>query len=231
VRILRKCFKAGTNNVLRHPLGRWYKGRIQQEWPQVFSPETQRVYVYKAQTVRYYERRLPRQKRFRYVHRTPTAAIPKDAVPISGHFEQGYFIADSAIIAQTTQPPMLTDPETTRIESMLRGTRFHVPTQVLANALWNGDAIIGTDGSVLDEQGSYAFIILINLHQVEPTLAVRSGGWMSPTAEFIDLDSHRPEAAALYAAQMFLQCFLRKFPFCGSICDNVLLCSSLTTKV
>jgi len=55
VRILRKCFKAGTNNVLRHPLGRWYKGRIQQEWPQVFSPETQRVYVYKAQTVRYYE--------------------------------------------------------------------------------------------------------------------------------------------------------------------------------
>jgi len=118
---------------------------------------------------------------------------------------------------------MLPDPETTRIESMLRGTRFHVPPQVLANALWNGDAIIGTDGSVRDEHGSYAFVILINLHQDEPTLAVRSGGWMSPTAEFIDLASHRPEAAALYAAHMFLQRFLRKFLFCGPIRNNVLL--------
>jgi len=73
---------------------------------------------------------------------------------------------------------------------MLRGTKLHVHPQALATALWNGDAIIGTDGSVLDEKGSYAFVIMINLTQAEPTLALQSGGWMSPTAEFIDLDSH-----------------------------------------
>jgi hypothetical protein len=63
---------------------------------------------------------------------------------------------------------------------------------------------IGTDGSVKDAQGTYAFVFLIHLDQQEPTIALKSGGWMNLIVEHLDLDSHRQEAAAPYASMVFM---------------------------
>ena len=64
----------------------------------------------------------------------------------------------------------------------------------------------------LNDSGTYAFVILINLKSDEPTIAVCCGGNMPDPAEFIDMDSHHPESAALYAALCFVQELLACFP-------------------
>ena len=92
--------------------------------------------------------------------------------------------------------------------------------------------LIGTDGSVLEDGGTYAFVIYTNLEDEEPTVAAKSGGWMTPLAEFLELDSHRPEAAALYAAMHFLQGFLRRNPqtFIGPLPEHTALRFVLDNK-
>jgi hypothetical protein len=136
--------------------------------------------------------------------------MPIDAVPILGTFQRGHFIADSASVTSLQTPPMIQDPTISAHANMLRGTRFYVDPQEIINAIYNGNAIIGTDGSILDEQGTYAFTILIHTNQLEPMIALLSSRWMSSIAEHIDLDSHCPEAAALYAAHVFLVQFLQQ---------------------
>ena len=63
-------------------------------------------------------------------------------------------------------------------------------------------------------------IILINLKSDEPMIAVCCGGNMPDPAEFIDMDSHHPESAALYAALCFVQELLACFP-CGPFTDDL----------
>ena len=95
---------------------------------------------------------------------------------------------------------------------MLHNFEHSVPLQEIADAIWKGDAYVGMDGSAANDSGTYAFVILINLKSDEPTIAVRCGGNMPNPAEFIDMDSHRPESAALYAALCFVQELLARFP-------------------
>lgn len=95
---------------------------------------------------------------------------------------------------------------------MLRGLRTYRPLPEIAAALHTGDAIFGTDGSAANDHGTYAFVLLINIDEPEPTLAVRLGGNMPDIAEYLDMDSHRPEAAALYAALVFTRKILDDFP-------------------
>jgi len=58
----------------------------------------------------------------------------------------------------------------------------------------------------------YAFIIIILVNDDEPILACRLGGHMPMLAEYLDMDSHHPEAAALFAAHTFLGSFLLDYP-------------------
>ena len=55
---------------------------------------------------------------------------------------------------------------------MIYGAELILPIKEIMTAQWNGDAIIGTDGSVRDENGTYGVVILINLYLPEPTVAV-----------------------------------------------------------
>lgn len=87
-----------------------------------------------------------------------------------------------------------------------------VTEQTLATTIWNGDVHIGTDGSVANDDGTYGFAILIHLNAEEPTLAASLGRIMPPIAEFLEMDSHRPEAGALFAAVTFLESFLSRYP-------------------
>jgi hypothetical protein len=68
------------------------------------------------------------------------------------------------------------------------------------------EAMLKTDDS------TFGFAILIHLNAEEPTLAASHGGIMPPIAEFLEMDSHHPEAGALFAAVTFLESFLSRYP-------------------
>jgi len=95
---------------------------------------------------------------------------------------------------------------------MLRRLCHFVPLAQIAQAIWSGDALFGTDGSVSSDHGTYAFVILINLNDKEPLLAATLGCHMPDNAKLLDMDSHRPEAAALYAALIFTRKLLEEHP-------------------
>ena len=92
---------------------------------------------------------------------------------------------------------------------MLDKFKHTVPLQEIADAIWKGDAYIGTDGSAANDHGTYAFVILIHLQQTEPIIAVKCGGNMPDLAKFLDMDSHHPESAALFAALCSIQMLLQ----------------------
>ena len=73
-----------------------------------------------------------------------------------------------------------------------------------SQAIWHGDALLGTNGSVLDKQGMYGVALLIQLDNYEPMLATAFGGHMPNIAEYLEMDFHYPKAAALYSALIFL---------------------------
>ena len=195
------------------PLGDWYHGRIHQSWNQVFCPSDLHIYSFETSpclAVRIYEcARSPRQ--FCYLRTSPSLTFPWDAIPISGQFQNGYFVPDNSVhTAKIVDPP--SDDSFHWLHRMLHNFEHSVPLQEIADAIWKGDAYVGTDGSAANDSGTYAFVILINLKSDEPMIAVRCGGNMPDPAEFIDMDSHHPESAALYAALCFVQELLARFP-------------------
>jgi hypothetical protein len=64
----------------------------------------------------------------------------------------------------------------------------------------------------MNEHGTYSFVILINLQQPEPTLAATLGGHMPDIVMHLNMDSHQPEAAALFAALTYTQQLLTMYP-------------------
>jgi hypothetical protein len=66
-------------------------------------------------------------------------------------------------------------------------------------------AIIGTNGSVLNNNATYGISILIYQEAGEqPILAATTGGKLPHLAKFIDMDSRQPEAAALFTAMVMV---------------------------
>jgi len=98
------------------------------------------------------------------------------------------------------------------LSRILDYVQYRVPKAELAAALWSGKTIICTDGSVKNGHGTYAFVILILPPDDKPILACRLGGHMPALAEYMEMDSHHPEAAALFAAHTFLGSFLMDYP-------------------
>ena len=69
---------------------------------------------------------------------------------------------------------------------------------------------MGTDGLVRDPTATYSFVISISRTDVKTN--VKGGGYLPPTAKYLDPYSKRPEAAALLAGLTWIQNLLRKFP-------------------
>ena len=126
------------------------------------------------------------QSHYIYSRRSSTIDFPCDAIPILGHFEGGHFLPDSRQQATFIIP-----------EAFIRGAEFQVDIKDIAYALWLGDAIICTDGSVSQESGTYSLVILMHPSSPKLTVTIHLGGHIPVLAEFLDMDSHRPEAAAL----------------------------------
>ena len=83
-------------------------------------------------------------------------------------------------------------------------TKFGISWEAIAQAVWHGDSLLGTNGSVLDEHGTYGVALHIQLDVDEPMLATAFGRHVPNIAEYLDMDSHCPKAAALYATLIFL---------------------------
>jgi hypothetical protein len=95
---------------------------------------------------------------------------------------------------------------------MLRGLTLHCDPAVIAQAIWNGNALLASDGSVKHGNGTYGFALAINIRATTYTLAAVAHGRMPDLADHIEMDSHRPEGAALYAGLTWIQTLLLAHP-------------------
>jgi hypothetical protein len=90
------------------------------------------------------------------------------------------------------------------------GTRHNTSLPITAQAIWDGQAILATDGSVKDSKATYAWIISTNNDQITPD--IQGGGILPLSAQYAKHASKRPEAAALYAALQWISTLLRRYP-------------------
>jgi hypothetical protein len=51
---------------------------------------------------------------------------------------------------------------------MLHGYQHTVPLSEVADMIWCGNAIVGSDGSAANDHGTYSFVILIDTHTDSP---------------------------------------------------------------
>jgi hypothetical protein len=201
---LQVAYTVGTNNLLTRPLGQWDVDQMHQAWHQVYCDATDTVYSFTKEptpSVRIYNCQTQWTKWFRYTQMHDSISFPLQQqclTPISGHFEQGFFIADSNEASNYTAPPPKVDKHKTMERRMFWSHHIH---NDIAQAIWTGKAIIGTDGSVLNNNATYGVSILIQQENKEqPKIAISVRGKLPHLVKFTDMDSHQPEAAALFAA-------------------------------
>jgi hypothetical protein len=186
---------------------------MNQAWNQVYCKDTDTVYSFTTEptpSVRLYTRRNKQGKRFRYSTKRTSISFPRKTnclTPISGHLEQKYFVADSHESCAYVAPPPECDLYREMEDQIL--SFFHLfddfTAKDVAQAIWTGNAIIGTDGSVLNNNATYGISILIYQETGEqPILAATTGGKLPHLAKFIDMDSHQPEAATLFTAMVMV---------------------------
>ena len=208
-RLLHLGFCDGTKSTLTHPLGKWYRGHITQVWNMAIDPQTTLLYMWDDDnTVRIYERQGRSTKKYRYLRTHTMKAFPIQCVPISGQFQAGMFITTG--FATFMQPPPTTSTILPDQQLMHLGTRHHTSLPVTAQAIWDGQAILATDGSVKNNKAIYAWIISNNPDQI--TMNIQGGGILPPSAQYAKHASKRPEAAALYAALQWLSTLLKRYP-------------------
>jgi hypothetical protein len=94
---------------------------------------------------------------------------------------------------------------------MNRGVLQNELPETIARAIWEGKAIMGTDGSVRDPDATYSFVISIS--QTDVKTSVKGGGFLPPMAQYLDpYSTKRPEAAALLAGLTWIHKLLQKYP-------------------
>ena len=79
----------------------------------------------------------------------------------------------------------------------------------LTNSCWTQQFDMVSIFLFIGRTSSYRLLLA---HQAEPTIAVKCSGNMPDLAKFLDMDSHRPESAALFAALCFTRKLLHQFP-------------------
>jgi hypothetical protein len=93
---------------------------------------------------------------------------------------------------------------------MNRGVLYNTPRELIAKAIWEGTAIMGTDGSVRGSIATYSFVISLSKEAV--AVCVKGGGYLPPTAQYLDPYSNRTEAAALLAGISWIKTLLHENP-------------------
>jgi hypothetical protein len=80
----------------------------------------------------------------------------------------------------------------------------------VAQAIWDGNAVMGTDGSVKGSTATYSWIISTSDSDIQEDVV--GGGLLPPPPCYQHHSSKRPEAAALYAGITWIQELLTKYP-------------------
>jgi hypothetical protein len=93
---------------------------------------------------------------------------------------------------------------------MNRGVMINDAKESIARAIWEGNAIMGTDGLVKNSTATYAFVI--SMSQANVNTNVKGGGFLPPTPQYTDPYSKRNEAAALLAGLQWVQLLLAQHP-------------------
>jgi hypothetical protein len=90
---------------------------------------------------------------------------------------------------------------------MNQGVTSTTPEAIVAQAIWDGQAIMGTDGSVKGDIATYSWVISTTSNTIGAD--IQGGGYLPPTAQYMDHYSKRPEAAALFAGLSWIHALLQ----------------------
>ena len=206
--VLRRRYSTTRERKLDEPLGRWQKGRITQVWDTAIDPATSLIYMWINRTVRVYERKGRSQKQYRYLKPNTDHSFPRGCVPVSGDFQAGHFVISG--YATMTNPTQTPPEQLTEMRLMNRGVHTTIPSTLIAQAIWDGDAIMGTDGSVNGDIATYSWVI--SMTSCDITADITGGGFLPPTAQYMAPYSKRPEAAALFAGLSWINDLLKQHP-------------------
>ena len=206
--LLRATYCHTTERTLDTPLGPWHRGRIQQVWDSVIDPQTSLIYIWTDGRVRVYERKHRSNKQYRHLRPHGHNSFPAGCIPISGTFQSGNFVINGH--APIIPSPTTTSPYPVEMRLMNRGVLRASPKHTIAQSLWNGQAILGTDGSVNDNIATYSWVLSTTNEIIGPD--VKGGGFLPSSAEHADHYSKRPEAAALYAGLHWIHDLLSRYP-------------------
>jgi hypothetical protein len=111
--------------------------------------------------------------------------FPFDAVPISSKFEASYFLPDiTEGTADVVPPPVIDQPPWE--DRMLKGYQRTTSLREITESIWQGNAIVGTNGSAANDHSTYSFVILTDIANESPKLSVKCGGNLPNLAEYID---------------------------------------------
>ena len=129
-------------------------------------------------------------------------------IPVSGFFQASTFIIQG--FTSMISPP--TTPDTTALarRMMHHGTHCKISPTMIAQAIWDGQTILATDGSVQNDNATYAWILSTTNDTISQD--VTGGGLLPPSAPHQGHASKRPAAAALYAALTWISLMLEKYP-------------------
>ena len=205
-RLLRLTYSKTKECRLDRPLRKWYTGRLNQIWDTVINLTTALLYIWttcKVQVV--YEKQGRGHKRFRYLRPHHTASFPRRCVPIS-HLSGR--ILHLLQLCNNDSPPSHPPAQQTELQLMHQGVHTNIPHLIIAQAIWDGLAILGTDGSVKNETATYSWILSTTTDTINPD--VIGGGLLPPPATYTDHYSKRPEAAALFAGLSWIYDLLKQ---------------------
>jgi hypothetical protein len=128
-------------------------------------------------------------------------AFPINSVPISGELHLGIFTTQGYSGIDKHREP--TPPHVRALRTMNRGVMRNDMYENIARSIWEGKAIMGTDGSVKKSRASYSFVI--SMSKTNVTINVKGGGFLPTTFQYTDPYSKCTEAAALLAGLQWIQ--------------------------
>jgi hypothetical protein len=129
--------------------------------------------------VRIYEQNGCSSKQYRHLGPHTPKSFPYGCVPVSGTFQSGHFLINS-YMKWTKAPAISSTIYTPDLQQMHHEILTSVPLATIAAALWEGQAILGTDGSVIEQKATYSWIISTTLDAI--VADAHGGGFLPPPA-------------------------------------------------
>jgi hypothetical protein len=163
-KVLRRCYSTTTERKLDHPLGKWYTNRITQVWNSVIDPSTHKIYIWAHGQARIYERSGQSHKQYCHLRPHDSNSFPRGCVPVSSSFQSGSFIISG--FSTFTHPTETIPEQLIEMRLMNCGVHTTLPMNVIAQAIWDGQAILGMDGSVTDDIATYSWVFSLTTTNV-----------------------------------------------------------------